>query len=38
MGEKTYEKPTCLIARWEEDIITESRPFIEGEGEKDIFG
>lgn len=38
MDKKNYEEPTCLIAHWEEDVITNSKPYVEGEGEKDIFG
>ena len=38
MIKKIYETPTFLIEQWEEDIITNSKPYLEGEGEKDIFG
>ena len=38
MDKQIYESPTCLIMLWEEDVITNSKPFVEGEGEKDIFG
>ena len=38
MEQKIYEQPMCMVALWEKDVITLSDSYLEGEGEKDIFG
>ena len=39
MDKKTYEELQCLlVVRCSDDVITSSQPYLEGEGENDIFG